>query len=273
MGVFVTKRLVDKKLSPEEHIAWLTLNRAEKKNALSEELMNTLIQDLKEISENKDIRVIVLSANGDSFCSGLDLYDLRADNQRPHRWGRGGSTPEIVHLLRTAPQITIAAVHGYCLGGGLVLVNGCDLAIAADTAKLGMPEVLRGSYGAVATPTLFHTGIPNKIAFNIQLTGRNLSGAEAARVGLVSDVVPEADLGNAVDALARDIGQRHPVTLAHAKIAAYSARDLPFQQAMQVDELVSHRMRFYMDPLADVGNYLGSQKGGGNLQYKRPDVK
>jgi enoyl-CoA hydratase/carnithine racemase len=269
----MTDRLIDKKVSADEHIAWLTLNRPQKKNALSEALMNLLIEDLKEISENKDIHVIVLSGAGDTFCSGLDLYDLRADNERPHRWGRGGSTPEIVHLLRTAPQVTIAAVQGYALGGGLVLVNGCDLAVAADTAKLGMPEILRGSYGAVATPTLFHSGIPNKLAFHIQLTGRNLSGTEAAQCGLVSQVAPEADLTRAVDELARDIAKRHPVTLAHAKIAAYSARDLPFQQAMQADELISHRMRFYMDPLADVGGYLKSQKGGNNVAYKRPDVK
>lgn len=269
----MSKRLIEKTVSAEQHIAWLTLNRPEKKNALSAELMDTLISDLKEISDNRDIHVIVLAAAGDSFCSGLDLYDLRADNQRPHRWGRRGSTPEIVHLLRTAPQVTVAAVQGYCLGGGLVLVNGCDLAIAADTAQLGMPEVLRGSYGAVATPTLFQAGLPNKIAFRIQLTGRNFSGTEAAQCGLVSEAVPEAELKRSVDELAHELAKRHPVTLAHAKIAAYSARDLPFQQAMQVDELVSHRMRFYMDPLADVGNYLQSQKGGGNLGYKRPDVK
>jgi enoyl-CoA hydratase/carnithine racemase len=269
----MTKRLVKKRISESEHIAWLTLNRPEKKNALSDELMSLLIDDLKEISDNSEIRVIVLDAAGDSFCSGLDLYDLQADNQRSHRWGRGGSTPEIVHLLRTAPQVTLAAVQGYCLGGGLVLVNGCDLAIAADSAQLGMPEILRGSYGAVATPTLFHTGLPNKIAFRIQLTGRNLSGTEAARCGLVSEAVSEGDLSRTVGQWAKELASRHPVTLAHAKIAAYAARDLPFHQAMQADELVSHRMRFYMDPLEHVEGYLKSQKGGSNVDYKRPDAE
>ena len=267
------KRLVLKRLSKKDHVAWLTLNRPEKRNALSEDLMNQLIADLKEISDNTDIRVIVLSAAGSSFCSGLDLYDLRGDSAQFHRWGRPGSTREIVHLLRMAPQVTIAAVQGYCLGGGLVLANACDLAIAADTAQLGMPEVLRGSYGAVATPTLFHSGIPNKIAFYIQLVGRNLDGAESARVGLVSQVVPEKELAKSVRALALEIGTRHPVTLAHAKIAAYTERDLPFYEAMQADELISHRMRFYMDPLDDVKSYLKSQKGGGNVKYKKPDAK
>jgi len=267
------RRLVEKQIARDRHIARLTLNRPEKKNALSNALMAMLIEDLKEIAADPEIKAIVLDAAGDTFCSGLDLYDLRERSRGTQRWGQGGSTPEIVHLLRTAPQITIAAVQGYCLGGGLVLVNGCDLAVAAETAKLGMPEILRGSYGAVATPTLFKAGLPNKTAFRIQLTGANLSGAEALACGLVSHVVPDAELGRAVDALAAEIATRHPVTLAHAKIAAYSARDLPFDQAMQVDELVSHRMRYYMDPLSDVEGYLKSQRGGGSLGYKRPDVE
>jgi enoyl-CoA hydratase/carnithine racemase len=266
------KRLIEKRLDPETRIAWLTLNRPEKKNALSRDLMKTLIDDLKEIADSKDFRVIVLSAHGDTFCAGLDLLDLRSEHETERRWGQGGSTQEIVHLLRGAPQITIAAVQGYCLGGGLVLSNACDLAVAADTAKLGMPEVLRGSYGAVATPTLFLSGLPAKVAFRIQLTGRNLTGIEAARVGLVSDVVPEADLAQTVKDLATEIASRHRVTLAHAKIAAYAAMDLPFAQAMQTDEMVSHRMRYYMDPLDDVQGYLKSQKGGGDLHYKKPDA-
>jgi enoyl-CoA hydratase/carnithine racemase len=269
----MTDRLINKRLSPEEHIAWLTLNRPQKKNALSDSLMHLFVEDLNEISDNGDIRVIVLAGAGDTFCAGLDLHDLRGDSAKAHRWGRAASTPEIVRLLRMAPQVTIAAVQGYCLGGGLALVNGCDLAVAAETAKLGMPEILRGSYGAVATPTLFHSGIPNKIAFDIQLTGRNLSGIEAAQCGLVSRAVPEAELTAAVDRLAREIASRHPTALTHAKIAAYSARDLPFHQAMQADELISHRMRFYMDPLSYVDGYLESQKGGGNPAYKRPDAK
>ena len=267
------ERLIEKRLSPEKHVAWLTLNRPAKKNALSNALMAQLIADLKEISARKDISAIVLDAKGDSFCSGLDLYDLREKSRAEAQWGAGGSTPEIVHLLRTAPQITIAAVQGYALGGGLVLVNGCDLAVAAENAKLGMPEILRGSYGAVATPTLFKAGLPNKIAFRIQLTGENLSGTEAFACGLVSHVVPEAELKAAVDRLAFEIGSRHRGPLAHAKIAAYSARDLPFDKAMEVDELVSHRMRYYMDPLSDVDTYLKSQRGGGNLGYKRPDTE
>jgi trans-feruloyl-CoA hydratase/vanillin synthase len=123
-----------------------------------------------------------------------------------------------------------------------------------------MPEILRGSYGRSATPTLFHSRIPIKQAFFIQLTGRNLSGTEAARMGLVSQAVPKDELHSYVRTLAKEIASRNAVALEHAKIAAYTELDLPFDLAVKADEAISHRMRFYTDPLADVDGYLKSQK-------------
>jgi enoyl-CoA hydratase/carnithine racemase len=262
-----------KQVSEEEGIAWLTLNRPERKNALSKALMAEIIDCLKELRENDKIRCIITTGAGDSFCSGLDLYDLRDSWKRKRRWEEGGTAREIITILRSCPQVTIAAVKGYCLGGGLVLLNGHDLAFAADTAKIGMPEVLRGSYGAIATPTLFQAGIPMKKAFYIQLSSENLTAEEAEKLGLVSKVVPEKQLMESVNKFAREIASRDPVTLEHAKIAAYMARDLDFNKALQVDDLVSHRQKFYTNPLNDVEEYLRSQKGGANLGYVKPERK
>ena len=267
------KRLVVEEISEKEGVAWITLNRPEKKNALTMALMGELIDTLKVLRENEKIRCIVTTGAGDSYCSGVDLYDLKEISKRKRRWYKSDSTGEIVNLLRNCPQVTIAAVNGYCLGGGLALVNGHDLAIAADTAKLGMPEIIRGSFGAVATSTLFHTGIPFKTAFYLQLTGRNLSGAEAEKSGLVSKVVPEKELIQFVKELALEIASRDSVPLEHAKIAAYMEMDLEFSQALKIDDLVIHRMRHYSDPLSDVEGYLESQKGGSNLGYTKPDRK
>ena len=262
-----------KNISEDDGIAWLTLNRPERKNALSKALMAEMIECLKDLRENDKIRCIVTTGAGDSFCSGLDLYDLRESWKRKRRWEEGGTAREIITILRSCPQVTIAAVNGYCLGGGLVLLNGHDLAFAADTAKIGMPEVIRGSYGAIATPTLFQSGIPMKKAFYIQLTSENLTAEEAEKIGLVSKVVPEKQLMEAVNKLARQIASRDPVTLEHAKIAAYMARDLEFNKALQVDDLVSHRQKFYTNPLNDVEEYLRSQKGGANIGYVKPERK
>jgi enoyl-CoA hydratase/carnithine racemase len=189
-------RTILQKIDEQDGVAWLTFNRPEKKNALSQRLMIEMIDALKELSDNDKIKCIVTTGSGDSYSSGLDLYDLRENWKRKRPWDQAGSTYEIVRLLRNMPQVTVAAVRGWCLGGGLALTNGHDLCIAAESAKFGMPEVIRGSYGAVATSTLFHSGIPFKKAFYIQLTGRNLTAEQAERVGLVSQGARQPQCGN-----------------------------------------------------------------------------
>ena len=261
---------IKKNIAEEDGIAWLTFNRPEKKNALSIALLSELGRILREVGDNDKIRCIVTSGAGDSYSSGRDLYDMRGENHRRRIRGDGG-VAEIVAIMRKLPQVTVASVKGWCLGGGLAMINGHDLVIAAETANFGMPEVIRGSYGATATPTLFHAGIPFKKAFFISLTGRNLTGIEAERVGLVSQVVPEKQLDSYVETLAKEIASRNAATLENAKIAAYMQKDLPFDMALQADDLVSHRLRYYTNPLSDVEGYLHSQKGGGTVKYVKPN--
>jgi enoyl-CoA hydratase/carnithine racemase len=265
------KRLVITEIDEKSGVARLLMNRGEKKNALSRALLSALIEAVTTVRANDKIHCIVLDSASDSFSAGQDLHDLRRDWQHKSIWGdHTGSTMSVALLLRNARQITIASVRGYCLGGGMVLMNACDLAFSEDTAKIGMPEILRGSYGRSATPTLFHSRVPIKTAFYISLTGRNLSGKEAARTGIVSGSVPAKKLTGHVMEIAKEIASRNPVALEHAKIAAYSEMDLPFDLAIKADEAIGHRMRYYTDPLADVDGYLKSQKGGGNLKYKSP---
>ena len=266
------KKYLREEIFEREGIAWITLNRPEKKNAMSYQLLSELIDSLKKLRENRHIRCIVTTGTGDSYSSGLDLLDQRERWQQKRRWGEGGSTAEIIDLLRNAPQVTIAAVNGYCLGAGLVLVNAHDVAIAADTAQLGLPEIIRGSFGAEATATLFHTGVPFKKAFYMQLSGRRLSGDEAERIGLVSKTVPERELTSFVKTLAQEIASHDGAALEHAKIAAYMDMDMEFNKALKNDHLVAYRMRSYTDPLRDVENFLKSQKGGSIASNKTPET-
>jgi feruloyl-CoA hydratase/lyase len=263
-------KLIDANIDGREGIAWLTLSRPEKKNALSIALLAELSSILRSLAEDDKIRCIVTTGAGDSYSSGRDLYDMRGQNNRRRTRGTGG-VAEIVDIMRKLPQVTVAKVRGWCLGGGLAMINGHDLVVAADTAKFGMPEIIRGSYGATATPSLFHGGIPIKKAFYISLTGRNLTGIEAERVGLVSQVVPEKDLDNFVETLAKELASRNGATLENAKIAAYMQKDLPFDMALKADDLVQHRLRYYTNPLNDVEGYLHSQKGGGTVNYVKPE--
>jgi feruloyl-CoA hydratase/lyase len=262
--------LINANIDEKEGIAWLTLSRPEKKNALSIALLADLSSILRSLAENDKIRCIVTTGAGDSYSSGRDLYDMRGQNNRRRTRGIGG-VAEIVDIMRKLPQVTVAKVRGWCLGGGLAMINGHDLVVAADTAKFGMPEIIRGSYGATATPSLFHGAIPIKKAFYISLTGRNLTGVEAERIGLVSQVVPETELDSFVEMLVKELASRNGATLENAKIAAYMQKDLPFDMALKADDLVQHRLRYYTNPLNDVEGYLHSQKGGGTVNYVKPE--
>lgn len=263
-------KLISAAVDENAGIASLTLNRPEKKNALSIALLSELATILRGLADNDKIRCIVTAGAGDCYSSGRDLYDMRGQDNRRRTRGIGG-VAEIVDIMRKLPQVTIAKVRGWCLGGGLALINGHDLVVCAESAKFGMPEIIRGSYGATATPSLFHAGIPFKKAFYISLTGRNLTGAEAERVGLVSQVVGDNELDSYVETLAKEIASRNGATLENAKIAAYLQKDLPFHMALTVDDLVQHRLRYYTNPLSDVEGYLQSQKGGGAVGYKKPN--
>jgi enoyl-CoA hydratase/carnithine racemase len=254
-------------------VARIVLNRPEKRNCLNAPLVTAFFGALDIIRPDRDLKVVITKGAGAAYSSGLDLNFLRSLNSGPPRdWDRPSPTVQLAEALRLFPRVTIAQVHGYCLGGALGIMNMHDLVIAADDAQLGMPEILRGSFGQLVTSTLLNGRIPIKKVTWMQLVGRNISGAEADRIGLVSHSVPAAELEAATVEIAREIASRHLAPLEHAKIAVQMGRDLSLSQAIQLDQLVGARLRQTMDPTGDVESYLKSQKGGPNPEYKRPDV-
>ena len=255
-------------------VARIIFNRPNKRNAIDAQLVEDIMSALEEVRADRQINVVITKGNGPSYCSGLDLYYLRSFSEGPPAdWDKFSPTAILFEAIRNFAKVTIAQVHGYCLGGGLALMNSHDLVIAAGNAQIGMPEILRGSFGQMATSTLFHSGVPMKKAALIQLGGRNLSGAEADRLGLVSMAVEETELENVTLKLAQDIASRHPAALANAKIAVQMGRDLSLPQAMRLDQLVAARQRLMVDPLSKVDEYLASQKGGPDMSYRRSDAQ
>ncbi len=254
-------------------VARIIFNRPAKRNAVDGQLVHDITSALEEIRADRQINVLITKGNGPSYCSGLDLYYLRSFSEGPPAdWDKSSPTAVLFESIRNFPKVTIAQVHGYCLGGGLALMNSHDLVVAATNAQIGMPEILRGSFGQMATSTLFHSGVPMKKAALIQLSGQNISGADADRLGLVSMAVEEAELEAVTLKLAQGIATRHPAALASAKIAVQMGRDLSLTDAMRVDQLVGARQRLMVDPLGRVEEYLSSQKGGPDATYRRSDA-
>ena len=266
MGRIILEKLMDRK------VARVVLNRPDKHNAIDLQLIEEWMQVLEEVRNDDEFRVIVTEGNGPSFGSGLDLYYLRSISQTPSAdWERSSLPRLLSDRIREYPKVTIAQVHGYCLGHAMVNMCSHDLAFVAKTAQIGMPEILRGSFGQMATANLFHAGIPVKKAAMMQLTGHYISGTEASELGLVSKAVDEEVLDSFTLDLAAEIATHHPAALASAKIAVQMGARLALADAMKMDQLVGAWQRLSIDPLSEVESYLSSQAGGPNRGYKRVD--
>lgn len=256
----------------EAGVARITLNRPEKRNALNAPLVTAFFEALEIIREDRELKCCITRGAGPCFSSGLDLHFLRGANSSLRDWDRPTLTIQLAEALRAFPRIMIAQVHGYCLGGALGIMNCHDLVFAAEDAQLGMPEILRGSFGQLVTSTLMHGAIPLKKVTLMQLVGRNISGEEADRWGVVSQAMPAAELEETTTEIARQIASRHLAPLEHSKITVQLGRDLTLSQAIQLDQLVGSRMRHAVDPTGTLSSYLDSQKGGPNIDYRRDDA-
>ena len=216
----------------------LTLNRPERRNALSPELVGALNEALQSADADDCIRCIVLTGapapdGRPTFCSGGDLQGGmgNADGFSAQHDARGGFA-ELLLTFRRLGTPTIAAVDGVALGGGFGLVLACDLAVAAGNARLGTPEVKRGLFPMMIA-ALIDEVLPRKQAMELMLTGGEFDGARALELGVVNRVVGAN--GSVVDeavALARTIAAQSPAVLALGKRAVAQQREMPFEQKL-----------------------------------------
>ena len=198
-------------------VAALTLNRPEKRNAISFDLIDDLLRALEEVSKS-DAIVLILTGAGKAFCSGLDLDNLKA---------LLGRTPEqnlqdsrtMVQLFRSLyefPKVTIAAVNGTAIAGGTGLALLCDFTLAVPEAKFGYTEVRIGFVPAIVSTFLLRQ-VGEKQARDLLLTGRLFDAAEALRLGLVSEIVPRENLMPRARALAAALMENSPASLRATK--------------------------------------------------------
>src|ERR1700704_2529464 len=176
-------------------VARIVLNRPDKRNCWNRPPCLAFLDALEIIRADRELKVVITKGAGTVYSSGLDLNFLREVSNGPLLdWDRPNLTIQIAEAVRVFPRIMIAQVHGYCLGGALGIMNCHDLVYAADDAQLGMPEILRGSFGQLVTSTLLHGGLPVKKLAHIALVGRNITGQEADALGIISQTVPAAEL-------------------------------------------------------------------------------
>ncbi len=213
-------------------VATLTLNRPERRNALSPELLDALIAALQSTKADADVRVVVLTGAGDkSFCAGGDLGGQAVAGGVAGMHEGRKRFADLFHTLFELGKPTIARVQGTCLGGGLGLMLACDMAVVSEDATFGTPEIKVGLFPMMIM-TLIFRNVGRKRAMEMILTGERMDAAEAHRVGLVNRVAPTAELDAAVATLADRVGSFSPAVLKLGRDAVYRTMDMQLDDAL-----------------------------------------
>ena len=214
-------------------VARVTLNRPEVRNALNEALLRELEAALRRLEDDPDARVVVLRGAGErAFCAGADLSrvaDRGTTLQARESFGGLGRILEHMARMRTP---VIAQVHGYALAGGCGLAAGADIVVAADDAVFGLPEIKVGLLPLIVMAPILRA-VGRKRGLLMILTGESVPAREAYEMGLVSRVVPRAELDGVVRGLARLLAGYSPTALGLAKEAAGMVPDMEYGAALR----------------------------------------
>ncbi len=242
------------KVEVENRIGWITLNRPEKRNAMSPTLNREMIDVLETLELDDEAQVIVLTGAGDAWTAGMDLKEyFRETDNKPEIFQerlRRDCSQWQWKLLRMYAKPTIAMVNGWCFGGAFSPLVACDLAIAADEAVFGLSEINWGiPPGNLVSKAVADT-MGHRQALHYIMTGDTFTGQEAAAMGLVNKSVPRAELRDAVVALADKLLAKAPVVLRIAKNGFKRCRELNWDQNED-----------YLYAKVDQSNYRDPEKG------------
>ena len=219
----------DIRFQVEDGVGFITLNRPEKRNALSMNLMAEMIDLLKAIKKKLEVRVVIIRGEGQVFSSGHDLSEMLEGNVVSYR-RIFDACSEVMLAVRDLPQPVIAQVQGMATAAGCQLVAACDLAVASKEARFATPGVRIGLF--CHTPQVpLARAVGRKRALEMLLTGRPISAEEAERFGLINKVVPPDRLAEETLSLAQHIAQASPLTMALGKKSFYRQIDTDEEQA------------------------------------------
>ncbi|NVM57605.1 MAG: enoyl-CoA hydratase [Desulfobacterales bacterium] len=246
------------KFDVEGGIGTITLNRPEKRNALSLELLEELSALLTAISQNNDARVVIIKGEGKVFCAGHDISQL-VDRQMTYYKAIFHTCIEVMEKIQRLPQPVIAQVHGVATAAGCQLVAACDLAVAEESALFGTPGVKIGLFCTTPGVPLVRA-IGRKRALEMLLTGRMISAKEAEQYGLINKVVPAEQLAAETKTLAEKIAEASSLTLSIGKEAFYTQVNLADSEAYDYAKHVIVTNLFAEDAKEGLSAFLEKRK-------------
>jgi enoyl-CoA hydratase/carnithine racemase len=253
--------LADVRTERREAVGIVTIDRPEKRNALSPEVMEELATGIGTFDDDADVRCIVVAGSDEVFAAGADI---KAMSERSFQQVLEASTAAYWQRISACRTPLIAAVSGFALGGGCELALLCDLIVASETAEFGQPEITLGIIpGAGGTQRLART-VGKQRAMELVLTGRRIGAAEAHQLGLVNRVAPKGDWLEQAIELAEVIARRPPLAAKLAKQAVLAAEEMALGAAL------AHERRLYELTMATEDRLEGMQAF---LEKRKPQFK
>ena len=227
-----TKRVI---YESRDGIARITINRPEKLNALDRQTMRDIDSAVRTAGEDPSVGVLVITGAGEkAFVAGADIAELATQTPvEGAAYARVGQA--VLDRLERLGKPSIAAINGYALGGGLELAMACTLRVAADTARMGQPEVALGIIPGYGGTQRLSRLVGGGRALELILTGEPIDAREAHRIGLVNRVVPQSELAAAVDGLAKTLLTRGPAALRFALQAVHEGLQMALQDGLSME--------------------------------------
>ncbi|RMF87988.1 MAG: enoyl-CoA hydratase/isomerase family protein [Nitrospinota bacterium] len=225
------------KYTIQDHVAYITLNRPEKLNAITREMTEKLYQAFSDVRENDEVWAAIITGEGRSFSTGHDLQEV-ADIAP----GTPGSTTALYQCIQEIWKPTIAAINGFCLAQGAGIALSCDIRIASERAQFGWPQVKRG-IASTSGPCILAHHLPLNIALELLYTGDLIDAQEAKRLNLVNKVVPHERLRDESEQFVRQILQNAPLAMRAIKEIAIRSIDMTMEDRIRFAGLLSAQIQ------------------------------
>jgi feruloyl-CoA hydratase/lyase len=221
----------------ESGIAWVSLNRPDKRNAINPGIVWEMVEVLERLEEEEAVKVVVLTGSGDAFSAGMDLKEYFREpdagpplaRQRLHAANATWQWRKLMYYSKP----TIAMVNGWCFGGAFQFLCACDLAVAADDATFGLSEINWGIIPAGIVTKSVAMALSQRKALYYIMTGETFDGREAEKIGLVNFSVPRDELKDRVKTLAATLMEKNPHVLRACKVGYHYVRDMSMDMAAE----------------------------------------
>ncbi len=245
----------------EDGVATLVLNRPEKRNALDGALVKELARLLEQVGEDADVRVVSLRGAGRDFCTGADLGEIAASQERGPEAGLADAQRlgGVFVRIRRLPQPVVAVVTGRALGGGCGLATACDLVLAHQDASLGYPEVHLGFVPALVM-SILRRKVGEATAFELLMRGRGITADESASIGLVNQVIPGDAFESTVEEYLAALAARPPTAVALTKRLFYGLDGTRLEDAIARGAEVNAIARLTEDCRRGVSDFLARRR-------------